>query len=467
VGERVMAYVTKRKLTLAGQVLLETDAAIVDIAVQFGYDSREGFSRSFKAYMGISPGEYRKYGLSAIAQKRIQERVPMTQNTDAIMRELNNFIVKAKETAEAAQKEAQNKNLPHYADFWQHIARKADHLAGRVQSVLTPIAQLAENRDEITYRFTLLKVIEDTAFESNVLAFNVGLMVSRHAAEPEKSQQALVQKFMDLAVAAVQKSGKMRDFLAELSALVYEDIKKSYTQKMQEVIEVTQAAVAAITDYQNIKNEVTHLTQHLAQIPFNEHSAAELEDCLFRLNLLIFAAEMDTFRSPQDAAQFAKMTALKDMLADAQAFTEALPTGISPTPRAELTPTAHKQLQDMAFQGNLLLFYLRGEAEKMNRANLLSAEQNKALNAAEEKINAAIHIAQQAEDLTAAALIVQNYITAIALVAATANALGSHGNALHYINGEIVNIATRAKGYSTESAAHKRSPTNDGSAITS
>ena len=60
VGDSVMEYVTKRKLTLAGQELLETDAAIVDIAEKFGYDSREGFSRSFKAHMGVTPGEYRK-----------------------------------------------------------------------------------------------------------------------------------------------------------------------------------------------------------------------------------------------------------------------------------------------------------------------------------------------------------------------------------------------------------------------
>jgi AraC-like DNA-binding protein len=38
VGESVMEYVTKRKLTLAGKELLETDAVIVDIAIKFGYE---------------------------------------------------------------------------------------------------------------------------------------------------------------------------------------------------------------------------------------------------------------------------------------------------------------------------------------------------------------------------------------------------------------------------------------------
>jgi len=58
VGSSVMEYVTKRKLTLAGRKLLENNADIIDIALEYGYDSREGFSRSFKAYMGVSPTEY-------------------------------------------------------------------------------------------------------------------------------------------------------------------------------------------------------------------------------------------------------------------------------------------------------------------------------------------------------------------------------------------------------------------------
>ena len=39
VGGSVMEYVTKRKLTLAGKELLETNAAVVDIALKFGYES--------------------------------------------------------------------------------------------------------------------------------------------------------------------------------------------------------------------------------------------------------------------------------------------------------------------------------------------------------------------------------------------------------------------------------------------
>ena len=77
VGETVMEYVTKRKLTLAGKALLETDDTILDIALKFGFDSHDGFTRSFKAYMGVTPTDYRKFNLTAISQKTAKEKCVM------------------------------------------------------------------------------------------------------------------------------------------------------------------------------------------------------------------------------------------------------------------------------------------------------------------------------------------------------------------------------------------------------
>jgi AraC family transcriptional regulator len=74
VGDSVMEYVTKRKIALAAAALLETDTGILDIALDYGYDSRDGFSRSFKAYMGVTPTEYRRRGLAAGSQKSVKER---------------------------------------------------------------------------------------------------------------------------------------------------------------------------------------------------------------------------------------------------------------------------------------------------------------------------------------------------------------------------------------------------------
>ena len=57
VGESVMQYVTRRRISLAAGELAGTDSNILEIALKYGYDSHEGFTRSFLTAMGVSPAE--------------------------------------------------------------------------------------------------------------------------------------------------------------------------------------------------------------------------------------------------------------------------------------------------------------------------------------------------------------------------------------------------------------------------
>lgn len=53
-------YVRMRRLTLAGEELLSTDAKVIDVALKYGYDSPESFSRAFTRLHGVSPSAVRK-----------------------------------------------------------------------------------------------------------------------------------------------------------------------------------------------------------------------------------------------------------------------------------------------------------------------------------------------------------------------------------------------------------------------
>lgn len=53
-------YVRMRRLTLAGEELLSTDAKVIDVALKYGYDSPESFSRAFTRFRGVSPSAVRK-----------------------------------------------------------------------------------------------------------------------------------------------------------------------------------------------------------------------------------------------------------------------------------------------------------------------------------------------------------------------------------------------------------------------
>lgn len=59
-GESVGSYIKKRRLAEAARQLLYTDRRVLDIAVEYGFQSGEAFSRAFKAVYKVSPAVYRK-----------------------------------------------------------------------------------------------------------------------------------------------------------------------------------------------------------------------------------------------------------------------------------------------------------------------------------------------------------------------------------------------------------------------
>lgn len=59
VGKSMIAYVRDRRIIYACKMLNETDRKVLDIAIDFGFDSAQSFSRTFKSITGISPTEYR------------------------------------------------------------------------------------------------------------------------------------------------------------------------------------------------------------------------------------------------------------------------------------------------------------------------------------------------------------------------------------------------------------------------
>lgn len=59
-GIRLRDYLRYRKLAFALKELRDTNRSILDIAVEFGFASHEGFTRAFKEAYGITPSQYRQ-----------------------------------------------------------------------------------------------------------------------------------------------------------------------------------------------------------------------------------------------------------------------------------------------------------------------------------------------------------------------------------------------------------------------
>src|SRR5258706_15757473 len=76
VGDAVKEYVRRRRLTAAARALGASGRRILDLALDYQFESQEAFSRAFKAQFGATPGRFRKTGatLAPAARKpRITE----------------------------------------------------------------------------------------------------------------------------------------------------------------------------------------------------------------------------------------------------------------------------------------------------------------------------------------------------------------------------------------------------------
>lgn len=61
-GYTVGEYIRLRRLSLAGNELLTSDIRVIDLAMKYGYDSPDSFSKAFTRFHGCTPTDVRKGG---------------------------------------------------------------------------------------------------------------------------------------------------------------------------------------------------------------------------------------------------------------------------------------------------------------------------------------------------------------------------------------------------------------------
>ncbi len=72
-GYTLGEYIRQRRLTLAGIELRSEKAKVIDVALKYGYDSPDSFSKAFRAFHGILPSQARGGGtLKSFSRLRIK-----------------------------------------------------------------------------------------------------------------------------------------------------------------------------------------------------------------------------------------------------------------------------------------------------------------------------------------------------------------------------------------------------------
>lgn len=87
-GQTLAAYTRKRRLTLSAMALRLTRMPLIDIAVRFGFDNQQNFTRVFKNHFSVTPGAFRR--IPDLPVKHFHGRIPVRspiEQAELVMRE--------------------------------------------------------------------------------------------------------------------------------------------------------------------------------------------------------------------------------------------------------------------------------------------------------------------------------------------------------------------------------------------
>lgn len=171
---------------------------------------------------------------------------------------------------------------------------------------------------------------------------------------------------------------------------------------MQDAVEAGRAAAGKLSDpslpYGYIAEALRETAEELAALALEDVTVCSLEDALFRLDTILFAADMDILRAPQHRQLFEDILTFKEKLAAAVAFFRTLSqdtAGIFSEAKKgpEFERSEGKIYGDLAVQEGILLFYLKGEIQKLGSAHL-DERQKAALNAVCDRMDRAVKMAR-------------------------------------------------------------------------
>lgn len=164
-GITVGEYVRNRRLSLAGSELMTANTKIIDVALKYGYDTPEGFSRAFAKFHGATPSQVRK-GAPIRPFERLSVSIIMKggniMNCKIIKKPA--FKVAEKRTVQTV---TNDENLQTIPKFWEQ-----SHKDGTVKKLLelTPdkeyvfgICYNKPHAEKSTFDYSIAAVIGDNA----------------------------------------------------------------------------------------------------------------------------------------------------------------------------------------------------------------------------------------------------------------------------------------------------------------
>ncbi|QPC45891.1 AraC family transcriptional regulator [Mangrovibacillus cuniculi] len=141
VGESVIEYVRKRRLTVAAEKIYFTNQKIIDIALEVGFSYQESFNRAFKKQFGVSPLQYRRaHQLSGPFRSKAylkSYRIKGELSMEPSLKKVEGFYVVGYEVKTKNVDGENNSDIP---AFWQQYLQ--NDLGEKIPSPLNPYEEL-------------------------------------------------------------------------------------------------------------------------------------------------------------------------------------------------------------------------------------------------------------------------------------------------------------------------------------
>ena len=199
-GMTVAEYVRKRRMTLAAMDLKERKERVIDVAVKYGYDSADAFSRAFTAFHGITPTMARESDarIKSFSPMRFRLSVDGTKETKYRLEKREAMrVVGVMRHFKAPENGPQD-----VGSFWNEL------FGNRVYE---RIAELAEGQPVGVHGF--LHVLDDTHVD-----YMIGTVTERGCPEDMEEQEIPASTW-----AIFEQTGSVQSSMADMWKQIFEE----------------------------------------------------------------------------------------------------------------------------------------------------------------------------------------------------------------------------------------------------
>lgn len=124
-GMTLNTYIRNRRLSLAGQELAQTDKKIIDIAMKYGFETQDGFTKAFTRFHGVAPKYAKEAGTQLVLFNPLTIKVSLEGGKKIDYRiekkEKQKFAAIVREFPVETINEEGNHDIP---DFWEECYDK-------------------------------------------------------------------------------------------------------------------------------------------------------------------------------------------------------------------------------------------------------------------------------------------------------------------------------------------------------